>query len=223
MPVQYFNNWELFSISFGIVLVISFIMLLQSRNFYTFYVTKRRFSIMELEIPATATELARIIKGLFDLPEDESKKSIAALKGQLKLDFLFMPFTYGSIFLLCLRVSEKLQSGIHLGYYVFFAFAILQIIPWVCDIIENIYLLKKIRQGNDVKASTDKQHKAYLIMEAFKWGLSLTATVCSISAICYFWLSGNYSVTSFKYLLIILVEIIAFIVVTKKFGSKKSS
>jgi hypothetical protein len=179
---------------------------------------------MELEIPASATGLARIIKGLFELPEDESKKSIAALKGQLMLDFLFMPFAYGSIFLLCWRVSTKLQSSqVHIGYYVFFAFAVLQIIPWICDIVENLYLLQKIKQGVNVQASTDTQHKAYLVMEAFKWGLSLTAAVCSISVICYFWLTGDYSITSFKYLLIILVEIIAFIIIAKQFQNKKSA
>jgi hypothetical protein len=179
---------------------------------------------MELEMPATATELFRIIKGLFELPEDESKRSIAALKGQLRIDFLFMPLAYGSIFLLCWRVSEKLQpSAIHIGYYVFFALAVLQIVPWICGVTENIYLLQKIRQGASVQPSTDEQHKAYLVIEIFKWGLSLTATVCAISAICYFWLTGGYSVTSFKYLLIILVEIIVFIFIAKRFGNKKST
>jgi hypothetical protein len=30
-------------------------------------------------------------------------------------------------------------------------------------------------------------------MEAIKWGTALTATVCALSAICYFWLTGGYS------------------------------
>src|SRR6478735_2193254 len=105
MLSPYLNNWQLFSVFFGLLLLVSFIMMLQSRNFYTFHVTKRRFSIMELEIPATYAELVKIIKGLFKLPEYESKKSVGALKGQLLIDFLFMPLAYGSIFLICWRVS----------------------------------------------------------------------------------------------------------------------
>jgi len=154
---QYLNNWQLFTISFGLMLLVSFIMLRQSRNFYTFYVTERKFSIMELEIPATYAGLIRIIKGLSMLPEPEKKKSTGSLKGQLWLDFLFMPLAYGSIFLLCWRVSAKFQSPF--GQNVFFAFAVLQIIPWVCDIIENIYLLGKIKQGSNIDDSKEALKK----------------------------------------------------------------
>lgn len=229
MLLPYLNTWQLFSVLFGLLLLVSFIMTLQSRNFYTFHVTKRRFSIIELEIPATYAELVKIIKGLFELPEPESKKSVGALRGQLWIDFLFMPLAYGSIFLICWRVSVKLQSRIHIGQYVFLVFAILQIIPWICDIIENIYLLKKIKEGINIKdtkealAEKENTHKAYLVLEAFKWGISLTATTCAISAICYFWLTGDYSGTSFKYILIVLAEIIVFAFIVKRFGGKKQA
>ena len=207
------------------MLLVSFIMMRQSRNFYTFYVTKRKFSIMELEIPATYAGLIRIIKGLFLLPEPESKRSIGALRGQLWLDFLFMPFAYGSIFLLCWRVSVKFQSAF--GSNVFLVLAVLQVIPWICDIIENLYLLGKIKQGSNIddsKEAIDKKanlHKAYLVMEAIKWGTALTATVCALSAICYFWLTGGYSATSLKYAVITLAEIAAFGFLAIRFGSTK--
>ena len=219
MLLQYLNNWQLLSISFGLMLLVSFKMMLQSRNFYTYHVTKRKFSMMELEIPATPLELVKIIKGLFELPEDEKKKSVSALKGQLWIDFIYMPLAYGSIFLICWRVSAKLET--HIGYYVFLGFAVAQIIPWLCDIIENIYLLQKIKEGINVKPTGDKQHKAYLIMEGFKWGISLTATICAISAICYFWLAGDYSVASFKYMLIIIAEVIVFALLVKYIAGKK--
>jgi hypothetical protein len=208
MLSQYLNNWQLFTISFGLMLLVSFVMMRQSRSFSTFYVTKRKFSIMELEIPATYAGLVRIIKGLFLLPEVDRKKSIGALKGQLWLDFLFMPLAYGSIFLLCWRVSLKFQSVF--GHYIFFAFAVLQVVPWICDIIENVYLLGKIKQGvniDDSKEALEKKsnlHKAYLVMEAIKWGTALTATVVRVSAICYFWLTGGYTATSLKYAVITL-------------------
>ena len=227
MLSQYLNNWQLFTISFGLMLLVSFVMMRQSRNFYTFYVTKRKFSIMELEIPATYAGLVRIIKGLSLLPEPEKKKSTGSLKGQLWLDFLFMPLAYGSIFLLCWRVSAKFQSPF--GQDVFFAFAVLQIIPWVCDIIENIYLLGKIKEGNNIDDSKEalkkkeNQHKAYLVMEAVKWGTALTATICAISAISYFWLTGGYSATSLKYAVVTLAEIGVFAFIAKRFGTKKNA
>jgi len=226
MLSPYLNNWQLFTIFFGLMLLVSFIMMRQSRHFSTFYVTKRKFSIMELETPATYAGMIRIIKGLFLLPEIDRKKSIDALKGQLWLDFLFMPLAYGSIFLLCWRVSAKFQSAF--GHYVFFVFAVLQVVPWICDIIENIYLLGKIKQGvniDDSKEALEKKanlHKAYLIMEAVKWGTALTATVCAVSAICYFWLTGGYTATSLKYAVIALVETAAFIFISKRFGNGKN-
>ncbi len=106
------------------------------------------------------------------------------------------------------------------GYYIFMFFAFLQVVPWVCDIIENIYLLNKITEG--VKETGRKKHKALLLMEVTKWGIALTATVCSLSAICYFWLTGQYSPTSFWYLVLILVEIALFLLF-KKILIKKDS
>ena len=56
----------LFCIAFGLMLFFSLIMGLQSRHFYTMDVVKKKFSIMDLELPATPTELVNLIKGLFD-------------------------------------------------------------------------------------------------------------------------------------------------------------
>jgi hypothetical protein len=58
-------------------------------------------------------------------------------------------------------------------------------------------------------------------MEAIKWGTALTATVCALSAICYFWLTGGYSATSLKYAVITLAEIAAFGFLAIRFGSTK--
>ena len=213
MLFTYFDNWLSFTILFGLLLIVTFIMMKQSRNFYTKDVVIRKFNIMELEMPATPTELMNIIKGLYLLPPLQSKKSISALRAQLKLDFLFMPLAYGTIFLLNWRVAHKMQS--QPGYYMFLAFAFLQLVPWVCDIIENIYLLGKIKPEPGM--TNEKKHKNYLIMEGAKWGITLTAVVCSVSAAAYFWLTGNYSSGSFYFLLIVLVEVIIFLIAVKVF------
>ncbi len=213
MVLPNFDNWFLFTVFFSLLLIVLFIMMKQSQHFYTKDPIVRKFSIMELEVPATPKELKNLIKGLYELSPKEAEKSVAALLSQLKLDFLFMPLAYGSIFLLSWRVANKMQ--LNFGYYIFIGFAFLQIVPWVFDIIENVYLINKIKR--DVKETDEKKHKQYLLMEAAKWGIALTATVCSISAVCYFWLTGNYSSTSFWYLLIFLTETIIFILGVKFF------
>ncbi len=204
-------NWQLFCIFFGIMLLISFLMALQSRHFYTMDVVKRKFSIMDLEIPSTAVELKNLIAGLYNLPPEQSRKSINSLKGQLFLDFLYMPFAYGCIIIACSLITEKMEH--RAGQLVFTALALLQFLSWLFDIIENIYLLLKIRP--DVKESSRGVHKAYLVMEAAKWGIALTGAICAIAALCYFWLAGNYASASVQYFVIIIVEIVIFTILLK--------
>lgn len=210
-------SWAMFCMAFGLMLLLTFIMSLQSLHFYTKDVVVKKFNIMDLELPATATELINLIRGLYKLPELQSKKAVNALKGQLYIDFLFMPCAYGTNFLLCMLVSAKMQLAF--GINIFIILAWLQLIPWLCDIIENIYLLRKINP--DPALSSPAVHKAYLLMEAFKWGIALTATICAVAAICYFWLTGHYAVHSLYYLLIIGGEIILFLILGKLFLKNK--
>ena len=203
-------EWGYFCIALGAMLIISFMKSLQSAYLYTLDVIIRKFSILDLEFPATPQEVVIFIKGIFQLPPDLFKKSLHSLKNQLYLDFLFMPAVYGTIFILCMEVSRKMVS---FGHDLFAILAWLQFIPWICDIIENIYLLKKI--GPEPKASTSVVHKAYLILELFKWGIALIAAVCSISAIFYFWLVGRYSYNSLQYLVTIIAEIALFAIAKK--------
>ncbi len=206
MIEQILNNWLSFTIVFGLLLIVTFVMTQQSRHFYTKDIVLRKFSIMELEIPSTPAELVNLIKGLY-FSGPQSGKSISSLKQQLRIDFLFMPLAYSSVFLICWKVAQK--TTFPLVHYFFILFAFLQVVPWICDIIENVYLLRKI--GPDPKLSTDKTHKHYLIMESFKWGLSLAATVSSISAICYYWLTGSCSRDSVLFLGIVAAETIIFL------------
>ncbi len=211
------SSWPLFCVAFGVMLFFTFIMSLQSVNFYTKDVVLRKFSIMELELPSTPAELTNLIKGLYKLSDTQSKKVLKALKGQLYIDFLFMPFAYGSIMLLCMQVAKKMDLSFGINVFMIFAFS--QLIPWLCDIIENIYLLRKI--DPKVVESSSAVHKAYLIMECIKWGIALISIICAVSAIFYFWLTGHYAVGSLNYLLIILIEIVLFIIASKLFLKRK--
>ena len=113
-----------------------------------------------------------------------------------------------------MKVSLKMTS---FGHGLFAILAWLQCIAWLCDIIENIYLLNKIRP--EPEASKPAVHVAYLVLEICKWGIALTAAVCSIAAMFYFWLVGRYSDHSIHYLLIIAAEIIV-IFIAKKITAK---
>lgn len=209
----------LFCASFGLMLLFTLIMKLLSFHFYTRDVVIKKFSIMDLEIPATAQELVNLIRGLYKLPEERSKKAIRSLRGQLYIDFLFMPCAYGSVFLLCMLVSAKVQ--LFFGVNLFVILAWLQALPWFCDLVENVYLLQKIRP--EPVLSSRNVHRAYLVMEVVKWGTALAATICSLAAVSYIWLSGNYTPGTLYYMLVVAVEIILFLLVSKIFSTKKTA
>jgi hypothetical protein len=203
-------SWIYFCVVFGIALICSLIMSLQSTNFYTMHVVIRKFSMIDLEFPASAQELVTFIKGIFKLPPEISKKSLHALKTQLYFHFLFIPFVYGSIFIACMKVSSKMT---YFGHGLFAMLAWIQIIPLLCDVVESIYLLKKIKP--DPLISNPVIHNAYVLLEILKWGIALTAAICCAGAVFYFWLVGMYSYNSLHFLLIAAAEIIIFFIFKK--------
>lgn len=215
MEVVLQAGWLWFCITFGLTLFIALLMHQQSRFFYTRDVVVRKFSMMDLQLPSSAQELVNLIRGIFLLPPEEAQKSIRALKGQLYLDFILMPAVYCSIFLLCYMASAKMSN---FGHAVFVCLAWLQLIAWLCDIIENIYLLKKLSPGT--VASKPAIHKAYQALELAKWGIKLTGIVCSVFGFFYFWLVGSYLGVSLHYLVIIIAEILLFVIGGKLFYEK---
>ena len=217
MPTHIISSWPLLCFIFGGVLFLTVIMNRQSAHFYTKDVVLRKFSIMDLQIPSTPAELVNLIKGLYQLPPADSAITVKALRGQLYIDFIFMPFAYGAIAILCVQLSMKMSTPF--GKNIFIIFAYLQLIAWLCDIIENIYLLQKIKPG--VEPSSPALHKAYLVMECFKWGIALIGLNCAIAATFYFWLTGKYTASSLHYLIIIIAEIAVFLVVSKMLFKKK--
>ena len=128
-------SWAHFSIAFGAVLILTFIMGLQSRNFYTNHVVVRKFSILDLQFPASALELVNYIKGIFSLPANLTRKVLKNLRGQIYLDFLFMIAAYGTVFILCMKVSMKMSS---FGQGLFAVLAWMQILPFLFDVIGEL-------------------------------------------------------------------------------------
>jgi hypothetical protein len=206
-----------FCIIFGVMLLLGAFAKLLSKNFYTLHVFVRKFSILDLEFPDSSLQLTTYIKGIYLLPKELAQRSLRSLKTYLYLDFLFIPLVYGSLFLVCLLISNKFHFC---GHYIFLFLAWLQLIPLICDAGKNFFLLKKITP--DAKVSTDVIHRSYMALEKIKWLLALIATVFSLSSLFYFWVSGKYSAGSFRFMVIIIVEIIVFFILRKLFakGSK---
>lgn len=199
-----------FCIAFGIALLINFIMTFQTRSLYLMHVVIRKFSIIDFEFPASASELTSLVKDIFRLPPQLAKKSLTALKSQLYIDFLFMPAAYGAVFILCMKVSSKM---IYFGHNFFILLAWLQLVSWLLDIIEKIYLLNKITPNPTVSAPGVQV--AYTILEVVKWAIPLVAIVCSIAALFYFWLGGRYYSNSLYYIIILLIELTVFFALKK--------
>lgn len=213
------HPWLWLCIATGFVLLLVVIMGRLGHSFYTFDVIVRKFGILDLEFAASAGEMVNIIEGMYLLPDKEaSKKAVESLKAQLYVDFLYMPFAYGAIALLCTSVAGKITAA---AGYIFIILAMLQAVAFLLDIIENIYLLQKIKPT--VTPSTPAVHKAFQMLEAAKWGLALTALVSSLSAILYFWLTGCYTPANLKYALVIIIEIIGFAFAVKLSARKDTA
>jgi hypothetical protein len=210
------NIWTWICIAFAIMLLAALIMSVQGRYFFSKDVVLRKFSIMDLQFASTGQEIVNIVKGIYLLPAEKSRKVVAALRSQLYVDFVFIPAVYGGIFLLCMKVAEKMLSGV--GENFFAALAWLQIVPVFCDVFENLYLLKRLKPNAPV--SDSQTHKNFQRLVAMKWGVSLFATVCSLAALCYFWLSGFYSIDSLPYALILAAELGLFIISGKIISGK---
>ncbi len=202
-----------FCVIFGLMLLLGAFAKLLSKNFYTLHVFVRKFSILDLEFPDSSLELTTYIRGIFLLPKELSQRSLRSLKSYLYLDFIFIPLVYGSLFLLCILISNKFTFW---GHYIFLILAWLQVIPFICDATKNFFLLKKIRP--DAPVSTNVIHKAYLALEKIKWLLALVAAVFSLSALFYFWVTGKYSAGSFRSLIIVIIEIAVFFILRKMFA-----
>jgi hypothetical protein len=208
-------SWVYFCISFGAMLLVALYMNYQSRFYYTLHVFVRKFTLVDLQSPASPLELATYIKGIYLLPRELSKKSLRALKNNLRIEFLFMPLAFGTVFLFCMQISMKLTS---VGHWLFAILAWSQVVAWILGMIENFYLLKKI--SPDVQPSVLSVHKLMGRLDIIKWAILLFAIVAGISVMCYFWLTGRYHYDSVQYLVLIIAEA-AVVLVFKKIADKR--
>ncbi|HXS56854.1 MAG TPA: hypothetical protein VN726_12075 [Hanamia sp.] len=207
-------SWIYFCISFGAMLLVALYMNYQSRYYYTLHVFVRKFTLIDLQSPASPLELATYIKGIYLLPPELSGKSSQALKSNLRIEFLFMPLAFGTIFLFCMQISMKLTSVGHWGFAIL---AWSQVVAWILGMFENVYLLNKIQP--DVQPSSFSVHKMMARIDILKWAILLFAVVSGLSVSCYFWLTGRYHYDSVQYLMLFIAEA-AVVLVFKKIADK---
>lgn len=202
-------GWTAFCIAMGVLMFAAIFMQWSGAFFLTFDVVVRNFTILDLELAATETEINNIIGGISRLPGPAAKVVLRALRNHLYADFLFMPAAYGALFIGCMKVAHKMP----LSGEVFFTFlAWAQAGAWLADILENCYLLQKISHAGGLSAPHLFSFRLYQRLEVVKWSLSMLALVCVLSALMYYWISGLYMGSSLRWLLVLVLELCAFVV-----------
>ncbi|HEY9176058.1 MAG TPA: hypothetical protein VIN07_00140 [Flavipsychrobacter sp.] len=211
--------WTYFFILFACMLGFSTIMDVLATRFITVTRIARKFTIFDLEFTATPGELATLIRGIDKLEDKvQSGKVKKALRLHLFTDFLFMFCVYPGIAMLCIKTASKMAG---IGEVIFLGLAIAQIFAWLLDIIENIYLLNKLRKP---EISTLRVHRLYKRLVITKWGIAISGAICSVCGLLYFWIMGEFSPPSalvpFVVLAIMLIWAFANSKVMKAFAAK---
>jgi len=208
--------WTYFLILFAGMLVCSTVMDVLATRFVTVTRVQRKFTIFDLEFTATPSELASLIKGIDKLGDAAQVKK--ALRLHLLTDFLFMFCVYPGIAMLCIKTASKMTG---IGEVIFLVLAAAQIFAWLFDIIENAYLLNKLRKP---EISTLRVHKMYKRVVMTKWAIAITGAICSIFGLVYFWIVGEFSppsaIVPFVVLGIIIVWVYANSKAMKAFAAK---
>lgn len=195
----------LFCIAFGLMLFATYLLGRLGKEFFTNDVVIRPFSMLDVEFAATPKELYNTMHGMYLLPPTKMKKAVSSFSKSLWVDtLLYIPFTYSSIFLMCFIISERVLYG---GKF-FLILGILQIVPLVLDLIENLFLWSKLKL--DIKEDNLTVFKRFRLLQLFKWGIALFGTVCSLSVALSLWLSGHYKPGQEWYCYLFLGEILAF-------------
>ncbi|MEO6831822.1 MAG: hypothetical protein ABI169_06450 [Chitinophagaceae bacterium] len=199
--------WILLISCFVLFIVMLKIMAGQSKHFkFQRGVAITSFSIMDLEFPGNEASICNIINGIHKLPEPANRDSLAALNGNLRADFLFMAAVYPFIALLCYHTAELMQ---HFGRWVFLILAVLQIVAWVFDILENKYLLHKIKHPYPAQPKRFQQYKKMVLT---KWAFATTGLVTALSAHVYFWVTGLYGKFFYAFAIALLLFFAAIII-----------
>lgn len=213
------SPYKWFVILVAVAMICSFGMSVCARKFYTHFGVTRKFSILDIQFVSSKRDFYKIINGIYRLPE--ATKILRALRLSLVLDFLFMPAIYGSVFILCMSVSIKM-SGTN-GGIVFALFAWLQLLAWLLDIIENVFVLTHLKKVDMDSHFQDSRWRGFKYVVHTKWSIALLGGICSSMVLLCYWLEGLYNPGNLCYLAILAGEMVAFFVLMVAVSIRKNS
>ena len=202
------NWWLIFMVCFTIVLLTTLLLSKIATGFFVEKDGRRSFSVFDLEFPASENQLNKL---LFFSTSDTRKQ----LRKHLWIDFIFMPAAYIGIALLCYKASMKMEF---VGKYVFLVLAALQALPWLFDIIENIYLFNKLSKAKEMQnnVADSRSFNTFQLLVKAKFAIAFTGLVCAVFGLFYFWLMGAFSKGSLIYLAVLFAEILLFLWLSSK-------
>ncbi|MBO9154411.1 hypothetical protein ACFOTA_19510 [Chitinophaga sp. GCM10012297] len=151
---------------------------------------RRVFNILDLQFPVSDDELTTMIANM--LPGVRK-----AVRLHLWVDFLFMAGFYPTIALLCFMLGDKTGNGV----YFFWLMGALQGVAWLCDIFENLWLLRKIR-----KPGPDRQFRTYSFFVYTKFILAYAGAGVTLPVAFYFWMTGDFEQATVPYAMALLAE-----------------
>lgn len=216
----------LFCICFGLMLIAMLIMGRQGRHFYSIRRTVRvRFSILDMEFPSSWRDLLDLLHGTTKLGPDESERTRKAVRRQLVTDTaLYMPATYGLIFLLCFTLGRRSDIWMPLQWLLT-ALGWAQLLALILDAIENALFwrmtgtkaLSQVPQklSPNEEERYHRNHRRLMVLEGVKWGLALLGVACGLSALLFLFFQGRLDGALWQVFLIILAEILAFLAIKK--------
>lgn len=126
-----------------------------------------KFTVIGLEVTYSKEKLLSVILGL-----DDKVRTI--LRYHLSFDFAFMIGAYGGIAALCMMAACQ-RKGKKIIRNLLISLAILQVVAWLCDIIENAFLLCWIKTG-----VIGNEFNFYHLVVYTKWILALLGVLISV-------------------------------------------
>lgn len=183
--MEFMQHYFYFSlIAILVILGITFVVMKRiAKSFITMKPGSRPFSIFSLEFPGSEAALTRLVQQI-DAPVKRK------LRQHLLVDLLFMLAVYPGIALLCYRVALIIRSDSLTGSYILTAVAIAQGVAWLFDILENLILLRKIKNP---MAGSEKLYQIYKWIVGFKFFIALTGINSFLFVMGYVWITGNAS------------------------------
>ena len=159
-----YQRWKkLFLFSLGLTVSAAFCMKWMENSFWF---QNEKFTILGLELFYPKEKIISILSGI-----DGHVRTI--LRYHLSFDFAFMAGVYPGITALCMMAREKITRNSFKK--ILFLFAALQLVAWGCDIAENSFLFKWIKEPQ-----IGNEFSIYHFIVWTKWILALVAALLAI-------------------------------------------